>query len=452
MAAGVVARMRKAFLLAILLASAFAGCVDGDDGDDSPKPALPVSLEDALAAFTAGEASANMHRLGEFAQSGSEVDACGDLLFVDQANTVRILNVSDPSNPVEVGSYTGPSVEDVKVSDDCQWLFIGNDEEGSNPPVGGAGLPPAAPVGDGGFYVVDVSDPTAPAAHSYLGVGPRRGPHMVVYHQTNDGRELVFGANADISINEFDSAAGTLTELARYQADLVTAFNRDPQVFDVLYQGWAHDMFVWDDARTNVTTLYAANWDAGLRIVDLSDPSNPVELGGWNDFPEGHEGNLHTVATEWIGDRRITVGTVEVGFAVVGGYHYAMGTDRSILYVWDTTDPANIELVGTWENPGRVPAGRDNVPGETITSTHNFQLEQGRVYLAHYGLGVFVLDVSTPELQAAPELLAFHKEEGDNVWDVVLNDGVIYTSGAAGIVALHYKPDAIGPTGIDSRN
>ena len=194
-----------------------------------------------------------------------------------------------------------------------------------------------------------------------------------------------------------------------------------------------------------------ANWDAGLRIVDISDPANPVELGGWNDFPDGHEGNLHTVATEWIGDRRITVGTVEVGFAVVGGYHYAMGSDRSILYVWDTTDPANIQLVGQWENPRGEPSGRDMVPGEGVTSTHNFQLEQGRVYLAHYGLGVFVLDVATSATQAAPALLAYHQEPGDSVWDVVLVRGALVSSGSVGLVALHYMPDLLGPGGLDSR-
>lgn len=447
--ARVVETMHKALVL--LLAVAFlAGCTDAKE-DVEPIVEQPV-LDDALALFLAGNASANIVRLGSFDTGSAEVDACNDLVFADMGNTIHILDVHDPTNIVEVATFNnGHSVEDVKVSADCQWMFLGNDEEGSNPQVHELDLPAPLPVGEGGFYVVDISDPTNPTQVSSLGVGPRRGPHMVYYHNTSSGRELVFGANADIAIAEFDRASGTLTELARYQADLVTAFNRDPQVFDVLYQGWAHDMFVMEDPVANTTLMFVANWDAGLRIVDLADPSNPVELGGWNDFPDGHEGNLHTVATEWIGDRRITVGTVEVGFAVVGGYHYAMGTDRSILYVWDTTDPANIVLLGEWENPNGEPSGRDNVPGESVSSTHNFQLEQGRVYLAHYALGVFVLDVSTHELQAAPKLLAYHQEPGDSVWDVILNDGVMYSAGGAGLIALHYTPDVLGPLGIDSR-
>lgn len=438
--------MRKALLAVVLL---LAGCTDPPAADDG---VTPVALEDAASLYDAGATNANLERLAQLDVGGAEVDACGNLLFTDSGAAVDIVDVTDPRAPTLVGSFTAPaSIEDVKVSDDCQWLFIGNDEEGSNPEVHDLGIPAGAPVGDGGFYVVDVSDPSAPVLVSSLGVGPRRGPHMVYYHNTTDGQELVFGANADISVNAFDRASGTLTELSRYQANIVTEFNRDPQVVDVLYQGWAHDMFVMEDPVDDRTMVYVANWDAGLRVLDLSDPAAPVELGSWNAFPDGHEGNLHTVATQWIGDRRITVGTVEVGFAVVGGVHYALGTDRSILYVWDTTDASNIQLVGQWENPAGLPAGRDNVPGESITSTHNFQLEAGRVYLAHYGLGVFVLDVSTPALQADPALLAFHQEEGDNVWDIVLNDGVIYTSGAAGVVALHYLPDVLGSGGIDSR-
>ncbi|MFA5943359.1 MAG: hypothetical protein WC876_02715 [Candidatus Thermoplasmatota archaeon] len=435
--------MRAPFVLALLALTALAGCSDDAPADDGAEPVAP--LVDALAAYNAGEASANIERLGDWAGGTQEIDAWSHYLFVDDDADVQILDVADPLNIVEVGRFTGlVDIQDVKVSDDGQWLFIGNDEEASMTPLGGVARA-------GGFYVVDVSDKTSPELKSYLPVGPRRGPHMVYYHQTADGDELVFGANADISINRFDRASGTLTELARYQADLVSAYNRDPAVFDAYYQGYAHDMVVMDDPATGKTLMSVANWDAGLRIVDITEPSNPVELAGWNDFPEGHEGNLHTVATDRIGDRTITVGAVEVGFAIVGGVAYATNTDRSIVYVWDTTDPANLLLLGTWENPDGLPSDRDYIEGAS-SSTHNLQLESGRIYLAHYTMGLFVLDVSTPELQEGPGLLAYRDEPDDNVWDVILEDGILYASDEVqGIVALHYTQDLVGPNGIDSR-
>ncbi|HWH08749.1 MAG TPA: hypothetical protein VNX21_06075, partial [Candidatus Thermoplasmatota archaeon] len=407
----------------------------------------PPTLVDAVAALEAGEPAANVHLLGEWRErNGAEADAWGDLLFVMSGSEVVVLNVSDPANLREEARVASPvRVLDVKVSDDGAFLFVGNDAYLSGAPKGGKG------VFTGGLYAFDIRDLSAPKLVAYQPVGERRGPHMVFYHRMPDGRELVFGANADVSIHEFDREAGTFTELSRYQADLVTAFNRDPEVVDVLYQGWAHDMFVQQEPD-GATLMYVANWDAGLRIVDVTDPARPRELGGWNDFPKGHEGNLHTVAADWVDGRRLVVGSTEVGFAVVGGLHYAMGTDRSIAYVWDATDPAKPTLLGYWENPLGLPAGRDqDVFGEEITSTHNLQLEGGRVYLAHYGLGVFVLDVSTPDQQAQPATLAYYQEDDLNVWDVVLSHGVVYASGTGGIRALHYAPDVLGHDGLFSR-
>src|SRR5688572_30398842 len=199
--------MRK--LAAVLAFLMLSGCSSGPDStpQPDPDPESPVLLEGALAAYMAGNETSNMHRLAQVYGSGAaEIDACGDFLFIDAGSSVQILNVSNPAEPFEVGAVTGlPGILDVKVSADCNWLFVGEDAEGSIEPLGGTG-----PF-TGGFYVVDVTDKSAPTLASRLNVGPRRGPHMVFYHQTADGDELVFGANADVSINRFDRATGTLT-------------------------------------------------------------------------------------------------------------------------------------------------------------------------------------------------------------------------------------------------
>lgn len=427
------------------LALLFAGCV-ASPVDPAATPPLP-DLVDAAEAYVKGEPSANVHLLGEWKErNGAEADAWRDHLFVMSGNDVLVLNVTDPANLTEEARIASPvRVLDVKVSDDGKFLFVANDGYLSGGAKGGKG-----PF-TGGIYAFDISDLAAPKLVAYQPIGERRGPHMIAYHRMPDGREVLFGANADVSIHEFDRSGPSFKEVARYQADLVTAFNRDPEVFDALYQGWAHDMFVMDEPDGR-TFMYVANWDAGLRIVDVTDPAKPKEVGGWNAFPKGHEGNLHTVSAAWIEGRRIVVGSTEVGFAVVGGVHYARGTDRGVVYVWDATDEAKPELLGVWENPKGEPAGRDQpVFGEDITSTHNLQLEDGRVYLAHYGLGVFVLDVSTPDAQAHPATLAYYHEDELNVWDVVLSHGVTYASGAGGIRALHYAPDVMGHEGLFSR-
>ncbi len=443
--------MRASALLAlVLLGSVMAGCIGGGDEsiETTESPTAKANLEDPLEALEAGERQANIDLLSEWREGGGqEADAWEGYLFVDQGDQIRILDISDPNKTEPVGQWSGAaSPVDVKVSDDGRWAFVGDDTEGGNDELGGTG-----PL-TGGIYVLDVSDKTSPELATFEPVGPNRGPHMVTYLQTTGGEELVLAAaGPDVVIHTFDSATGELTEVARYTPGQL-AQDRDPNRVGALYnpQGWLHDMIAMEEDDGTVL-MYVAAWDAGLRVVDITDPASPTEVGSWADFGENEAGNLHTVATEWVGDRRITVGSVEVGFGVVGGTYYAQGTEKPVLYVWDTTDPSSIQLLGEWINPVMDHSGRDYPPGEEITSTHNIQLEQGRIYAAHYDLGVWIIDVSTPDLQTEPETLAFYNETGMNTWDVVLHDGVLYSSGAVGVLGLHFAPDVIGETGITSR-
>ncbi len=440
----------------LLLGAVTAGCIQsGDDtdvpgSDGAPEPLAP--LEDVLAALEAGNTSANVDLVGSWTDSGNgEVDPWEDHLAVMKRDgRVVVLDVADPKDIHEVGEISLPGVHDVKWSHDGEYLFVGYD--------GGLGHPPTGPTREAGVYVVDASDKSNLKQVHFQEVGPRRGPHMVYYHQNPDGQELVFSAAGEVVIHEFDRDSGSMTELARYNPDPVDGFNRDPMVFDVFYGGqmWAHDMFVMDDPVDDTQLMYVANWDAGLRVVDISDPSNPQEVGGWNDFPEGHAGNLHTVTTEWIDDRRITVGSPEVGFAVVGGVPYLLGEEPTGMYVWDTTDLDDIQLLSYWQNPidPHAQRGADEpfaTMGEDLTSSHNLQIENGRVYMAHYEYGVWVIDVSTPDNQSDPETLGYFVEDGMNTWDVVLNSGLMYLGDAQTLHALNFVWDSMGEDGVTSR-
>ncbi len=435
-----------------LLGAGLAGCIDDTTEGNGDGGGSNVALDDALAAWDAGTNRSNVEKLGEWDNGGTaEIDAWENYLAIMRAGGVDIVDVRDPTMPTTVSRNEEPAaVKDVKWSDDGHFLFTGNDERASSDETAGA-LPQSAPVvgnGNGGIYVLDTSDKANPSLVTKLALGPQRGAHMVFYYNHSTGDEILLGANADVSISRFTRDPPTLTEVARYAPDPAD-FNRGPEVVDVYYQFWAHDMFAMWDPVDQKDLMYVANWDAGLRIVDITDPENPVELGGWNTFPEGHSGNLHTVTTEWIGDRRITVGAVEVGFDIVGGVPFATGEEKSIMYVWDTTDPANIEMLAAWENPDGIAPGRlMTFAGiqldEDIYSTHNLQLEEGRITMAHYGLGVWLFDVSTPELQSDPKVIGYYDAEGMNVWDVLPHDGVIWSSGAMGVQALHFAPDTVG--------
>lgn len=434
----------RAWLLAVLMTTVtLAGCASVGPSDSTDSTVAEPVLEDALAAIRAGSTSVNLDVLGTWEQTGEEAASWEDYVFLDAGSKIQILQrVGNGSFELSlVSEIMGVGPKDVKVSDDGQWLFIGNDEQGSNTPAAETGRV-------GGFYTYFIGDKANPELTHFLPVGPTRGPHMVAYLRQADGRELVFGANGDITINQFDRDSGTLRELARYAPNYVTDVDRDPYRLDAYYQTYAHDMFAMNDPVTNASMLYVANWDAGLRILDISDPAAPVELGSWNDFGDGESGNLHTVATEWIGDRRITVGSPEIGFAVVGGLGYATDSEPPVIYIWDTTDPANVVLLGMWQNPMDAKTGRQDL-GETLNSPHNVQLEGGLLYVAHYDLGIFVLDLRTPDMQAAPQVLAYHQE--GHTWDVIISQGQVIGSGSYGLLGLGFPLLEQGPEGLFSR-
>ncbi len=116
--------------------------------------------------------------------------------------------------------------------------------------------------------------------------------------------------------------------------------------------------------------LYVADDTAGLRIIDFTDPAQPVEVGA---FPTGQaqdltvvEGRVYVAA---VGDglRIIDVSDpatpVQLGVydtpgfavdvAVIGGLAYVADSGREVLII-DVRDPTQPGLVGTYEALGRV--------------------------------------------------------------------------------------------------
>ena len=77
------------------------------------------------------------------------------------------------------------------------------------------------------------------------------------------------------------------------------------------------------------TDVYAANYEAGLRIIDISDPASPVEVGFFD-----------------------TQGLAK-GVDLVGNYAY-VADDGQGLCIIDVSDPANPVQVGFYESPGQA--------------------------------------------------------------------------------------------------
>ena len=187
---------------------------------------------------------------------------------------------------------------------------------------------------------------------------------------------------------------------------------------------------------------YVADYRSGLRVIDVSPPSTPVEVGSV-DTPGtalgvALSGGYAYVADELGGLRVIDVsppstpvevGSVDTpdyasGVAVSHGYAY-VADFRSGLRVIDVSTPSALVELGSVDTPG-------DARGVAVSG--------GYAYVAD-ALGLRVIDVSTP---STPVELGFGGTP-DNGWGVAVSGGYVFV--AAGGAGLYIFSDcAPGPT------
>jgi hypothetical protein len=454
-------RVRVLAALAALALVPLAGCLDGgsDAGDGAPAmvPFVnPIILDhehdDLLAHAIANNVSLVGHDyLGPNGPAGgiAEIDVAGDHAFVAlMGYGFAIVDVSDPTDPelVSQTEYPGPATPlfgkytaDLKVDAAGDWVFLAMEVS-------------ATP----GVVIYDTRDKAAPKlAGVWAAPGSLLGCHMVEYAIINE-QEYLFCAPLDNAV-----WIGLLLPEANGVREVVTVGRWVPNSLAFVDQqvdeatagdpaGYAtghasnlighQDMTYQEDPLTGAPTLYVSFWNLGMRIVDVSLPAAPVEVGSWAGVgAELYHGALHTSMAFASGDRRIVVTIPEGG--------------DPVLFVLDVTELSDPQVLAQWH------AYDDNGNASTF-SLHNFQVVAGRVYLAMYHGGLFILDVSTPETLAAPRILGTylpHMPAPDGspyspgIWDAVVKDGYILTGNSPdGFYVLHYDGDVAGNETHDS--
>ena len=165
--------------------------------------------------------------------SPNDVVVSGDYAYVaDSSAGLRVVDITDPTNPVEVGSF---------------------DPIGSTIGLGVFFSGPYVYLADGlGLLVLDVSDPTAPIeAGFYNSIG------FAVKAQVSGQYVYVAGRDGGLNIADISEPG-------------------DPQhVSNYFKAGSVHVR----DVYVSGTLAYVAMEGQGLRVVDVSDPANPEELG-----------------------------------------------------------------------------------------------------------------------------------------------------------------------------
>lgn len=148
-----------------------------------------------------------------------------------------------------------------------------------------------------------------------------------------------------------------------------------------------NDVKLIDAADGKRYALMASN-RRGIVCLDVSDPASPKEVATFPAVPDGEDPiNVHTLFIETLG---------------ASTRAYIADLTSGGLGVYDVTAPASPVLLGTFVHPD-VPAkaGQRTAPqsAKHLSSgaafLHDLYVEDGRAYLSYWGLGLVIVDATS---------------------------------------------------------
>ena len=284
-----------------------------------------------------------------------------DIACTFDTTGTHIVDITDAENPVKVAFIAdkpATRTNDVKVEHIETKHFEGEILVASNEACGTQFVPRltsngvSGNAGRGGFSIWDVTDPTKPHAlkQSFL---PDNGIHNTYIWQDGDNAYLI--AIDDVALDDVIIVDITKPQRPRviartgapdWPADIADEF-ANPAVFD-------HDVWVQDGIA------YLSYWDAGLVLLDVTDPANPEFLGDSEyivpdplsgEFPEG---NSHVAVPNADGNR-----------VLMGDEDFAAGS--LVSFTVDGVAPASGFAEGTFTTPTY------SLPGSTFSGTAQTQ-------------------------------------------------------------------------------
>ena len=307
------ARIFTVFILTASLAFVLKGAVVAQN----PQPAFYSKSDEGMASASA---SANVELVSQIGDDWDSWDVAvsGDFAYVaDDTSGLRVISISNPSAPVEVGRYA-TDASGVAVSGDYAYV---------------------AAYG-GGLRIINVANPSSPTEVGSYNT-PGQAYSVVVsgtYAYVADGSaglRIIHVSNPEAPTEAgFYDTPGTAHEVAVVGNYAYVAEGEPPdsfvglRVINVSNPGnptlsGSLDLggLVCEGVAVADGYAYVTTWSGGLHIVNVSDPENPWEVSAIN--PSG----------------------TERGVTVVDHYAYLASSN---LYIVDVSSPASPELIGTY--------------------------------------------------------------------------------------------------------
>jgi hypothetical protein len=392
------------------------------------------------------------------------------------ASGARMIDVSDPTEPTELDAIAS-GAEFPGTNTDSVW--VGAVE---TPLFSGDLAAVAVRLCDTsdrnrrsdlfrGLALYDVTDPTFPVLLGTYSSGDRtQGIHELDAVVRDDG-SLLLAATALQSLPHTRGEAGDLRiiDLTNPAAPVEIAdwdLRRDgsADVVDALLAEVYDDLELHTHSATwsdDGMGLWLANWDAGVILLDTSDPTAPTMATAFGSSP-GAEGNAHSLAIDAAAGI-LVVSDQDLINADFERHKPGWGGQR----LYDISDPTAISRLGTYYTERAAPnseGGATHYDGRY--SAHNAQIVDGIEYAAWYSDGVRILDLADP---AAPAELGWfippasvdpqgywQAPDGTRtlamVWGVHVAKDLIYVSDMhTGLWIIRYTPpvaDAVAAAGL----
>ncbi len=361
--------------------------------------ALMAVLVGSFAAATSASAAGNPMKLvgalnpwkdGQFsnvaADSTRGVAYLGS--FDDQG--VAVIKTVDPTNPTLTDRLTTHIINDALTSDSADLDLVGRYLAVSHQPWSDTGA-------FSGISIYDTaSDPYHPALLQRVALPG--GIHSVqVDPEAEAGRPYAyanafeFGAEAVFIVNSLTGA--TVGSYQSPEPQGCFPSDADCQQFNSPHEG-----FLMRHPRSGRMLDYVSYWDSGLRIVDVTDPVHPNEVGSF-DYP-GQPGNCcaHYAAATPSGDW--VYQEDEIGVGGTGGVH-VLDT-----HACDGITYCTPSQVGSWHINGHpVQAAAVNGRGSGSYhgviqrffswDAHNLDVRgENTLLVANYTMGIRLIDTT----------------------------------------------------------
>ena len=361
----------------------------------------------------------DLRLFGEQAVDGaSEVVTQGTYAYVATGDGFGIVDWQNPGRPELVVTRDAPGNEIADVKVDGDLLAVGS-QGGAEP-------------SDIGTHFYDVGDPTDPQYLSTFQVLPAGVHNQYLYGNVcYIAKEAPFDESNLQIVDVSDPTNPTL--LAKWAVeDEHPEFNQPTN--------FVHDVYVQNDLA------YLAYWDAGTRILDVSDPANPTGVSAFGVAPDAAE----DVPYDFDDDefvRRV--------LGPPGNSHYAQPSpngdyvydgaetyvdDSGGIRVWDVSDLDDPQQVATIE-------ALDLNDGIFADTSHNFDVTANRIHTSWYRGGVRIYDITDP---SDPSTLAIYDPEGGFYWTAVADRGFTVASDiGGGVLVLHNDRGRKRPPGFD---